>query len=136
MAHGGGPSEASIALSMMPVASVVTGASVAGASVAGTAALASAVPVALSVTGASLVVVAVEATASGVIYVLERASDGARASIRVSSRGVEAAALSVGDAVVSTVISAGVVISAMGEVIAYLPNRLGEALLHNERVSR
>jgi hypothetical protein len=34
-----------------------------------------------------------------------------------------------------SVISAGVLLSAGGEVIAFIPNELGRALLHHERVS-
>ena len=33
------------------------------------------------------------------------------------------------------IIGAGVVLSAAGEAIAFIPNALGRALLHNERVS-
>ena len=33
-----------------------------------------------------------------------------------------------------TVVSTGVVLSAAGEVLAYVPNALGRALLHNERL--
>ncbi|WP_353399263.1 hypothetical protein [Hydrogenophaga sp. 5NK40-0174] len=136
-AHGGpDASEASVALSALPVASVVTASAVGGASVGGAAVAISAVPAALAISGATLVVVAVEVTASGVVYVLERASDGARVSVQVASHGAGHVALSVGSAVETTVISAGVVLSAAGEVLAYVPNRLGEALLHNERLTR
>ena len=72
-------SEASAALSLLPVASVV--ASAGGASAAAGAVVA--LPAALSVGGAVLTVVAVEASATGTVYVLERASDGAQASVEV-----------------------------------------------------
>lgn len=124
-------SEASLAVSALPVASVV---GVAG-SVAGTAVALSAVPVALTVSGAVLVVKAVEVSAHGTVYVLERASDGARASVEISGRGAKAVSTGVGTAVVVGVISAGVVLSVAGEVIAFIPNQLGRALLHNERVT-
>ena len=120
-------------VSALPVASVV---GVAG-SVAGGAVAVSAVPVALTVSGAVLVVKAVEASAHGTVYVLERASDGARASVAVSGRGAKAVSAGVGTAVAVGVgvITAGVVLSVAGEVIAFIPNQLGRALLHNERVS-
>lgn len=124
-------SEASLAVSALPVASVV---GVAG-SVAGTAVALSAVPVALTVSWAVLVVKAVEVSAHGTVYVLERASDGARASVEISGRGAKAVSTGVGTAVVVGVISAGVVLSVAGEVIAFIPNQLGRALLHNERVT-
>ena len=117
-------SEASLAVSALPVASVM---GVAG-SVAGGA-------VALTVSGAVLVVKAVEVSATGTVYVLERASDGARASVAVAGRGAKAVSAGVGTAVAVGVISAGVVLSVAGEVIAFIPNQLGRALLHNERVT-
>ena len=124
-------SEASIALSALPVASVM---GVAG-SVAGAAVAVSAIPVALTVSGAMLVVKAVEVSAHGTLYVLESASDGARASVEISGRGAKAVSTGVGTAVIVGVISAGVVLSVAGEVIAFIPNQLGRALLHNERVT-
>jgi hypothetical protein len=124
-------SEASAALSLVPIASVVGGASVAGASATAVVA----VPAALSVGGSVLTVIAVEASVDGTVCLLERASDGARASIRIAGRVAEGAAIAVGTTVAVSVIGAGVVLSTAGEVIAFLPNALGRALLHNERLS-
>jgi hypothetical protein len=121
-------SEASVALSVLPVASVVVTASTAAAAV-------SVVPVALSVAGSVVVVKAVEITARGTVYVLERASDGARASVEVGARAASAVAVGVGTLVAVSVIGTGVLLSAAGEVIAFIPNELGRALLHNERVT-
>ncbi|WP_432728352.1 hypothetical protein [Variovorax sp. W6] len=129
--HAQAQSEASAALSLMPVASVVAGASAVGAS----ATTAVALPAALSVGGSVLTVVAVEASVDGTVYLLERASDGARASIRVSGRVAEGSAKAVGTSVLVTVIGSGVVLSAAGEVLAFVPNAIGRALLHNERLS-
>jgi len=123
-------SEASAALSMLPVASVVGAASVAGSAASAVVAL----PAALSVGGAVLTVVAVEASADGAVYLLERASDGARASVKVSGRVAQGASLVVGTTVLVSVIGSGVLLSAAGEVLAFLPNALGRALLHNERL--
>ena len=72
-------SEASAALSLMPVASVV----VASGAASATAGAVVALPVALSVGGAVLTVKAVQASATGTVIVLERASDGAQASIEL-----------------------------------------------------
>jgi hypothetical protein len=41
--------------------------------------------------------------------------------------------LMVGASLVVTLVSAGVLLSAAGEAIAFLPNALGKALLYNER---
>ena len=124
-------SEVSIELSMLPVASVVGVASVA---VAGVGAV-SAAPLVLSAAGAVFTIKAVEVSAQGTVYVLERASDGARVSVEVSGRGAGAASLAVGTGVTVSVIGAGLVLSAAGEAIAFIPNAIGRALLHNERLT-
>lgn len=123
-------SEASVGLSLMPVASVV--ASTGAASVAAGAVVA--LPAALSVGGAVLTVKAVEASATGTVYLLERASDGAQVSVEVSGRAASATAYGVGAVVACSVIGTGVILSAAGEVLAFVPNALGRALLHNERL--
>lgn len=116
------------ALSALPVASVVVGASTAAGAVV-------ALPAMLSTTGAVLVVKAVESTARGTLCVLERASDGAEASVEILARGTGAASLAVGSAVTVSVVGAGVLLSAAGQAIAFIPNALGNALLHNERLT-
>jgi hypothetical protein len=124
-------SEASVAISLLPVASVVGVASGAGAASTALVAL----PAALSVGGAILTVKAVTASADGTVYLLERASDGAQASVRVSGRAAGQASVAVGTVVTVSAIGAGVVLSAAGEVLAFVPNALGRALLYNERLS-
>jgi hypothetical protein len=69
------------------------------------------------------------------VCVLERASDGAVASVELVGRGVGAVSLAAGTVVGVTVIGSGVVLSAAGEAIAFVPNALGRALLHNERLT-
>ena len=123
-------SEASAALSMLPVASVVGTASVASAAAGAVVT----VPAALSVGGAVLTVRAVEASAVGTVYLLERASDGAQVSVEVVGRGVAGLAYAVGTVVTCSVIGTGVILSAAGEAIAFIPNAIGRALLHNERL--
>ena len=95
-----------------------------------------AVPLMLSVAGASLVIKAVEASAVGTVYVLERVSDGARASVEVVGKGAASTTTAVGTSVKVSVISAGVVLSAAGEVIAFIPNEIGRALMHNTRMTK
>lgn len=116
-------------LSALPLASVI----ISGAAASGTAL---AMPVALSTAGAVLVVKLVEVSARGTVYVLERASDGVRTSVEITSSAVSGTALSVGTLVTVSVIGSGVVLSAAGEAIAFLPNALGRALLHNERLTQ
>ena len=73
---------------------------------------------------------AVEASAVGTVYLLERASDGARVSVEVAGK----TAYAVGTVVTCSVIGTGVVLSAAGEAIAFIPNAIGRALLYNERL--
>jgi len=131
-AHGG--SEASVALSLMPIASVAVATGASGAAVSAAAGAVVAIPAALAVSGAVLVVKVVEVSAVGTLYVLERASDGAQASIQVMGQTVASTAHGVGTLVTCSVIGAGVVLSVAGEVLAFIPNELGNALLYNERL--
>jgi hypothetical protein len=91
-----------------------------------------AAPVAVLSAGAALTVVAVEASANGTVWVLERASDGARASVHLSGHALAG----VGTVLVSTALATGWILSAAGEAVAFIPNELGAALLYNERISR
>lgn len=127
-------SEASVGLSMLPVASVVGTASVAGAAASTVAGAAIAIPAALAVGGAVLTVKAVEASARGTVIVLERASDAATASIELGAALAGGIALSVGASVVTTVIASGVILSAAGELLCFIPNAIGRALLYNEKI--
>jgi hypothetical protein len=70
------------------------------------------------------------------VVVLERASDGARASIEIAGRGAAASVVGVGTAVTVSAIGTGVLLATASEVIAFVPNALGQALLYNERVTR
>lgn len=104
----------------------------------------SALPIAVSVAapavllsaGAAFTVVAVEATSVGTVWVLERATDGARASVTLSGAAVGGVSLVAGATVVAVASTAGWVLSAAGKAIAFIPNEIGRALLHNERVTR
>lgn len=116
-AHPTHASDAS-ALSMLPIAVSV------------------AAPVAILSAGATLTIVAVEATSAGTVWMLERASDGAHASITLGGQAAGALSVAAGTAVVVTAFSAGWVLSAAGEAIAFIPNEIGAALLYNERITR
>ena len=104
----------------------------------------SALPIAVSVAaplvllsaGAAFTVVAVDATSAGTVWVLERASDGARASVTLSIAAVGGVSLVAGAAVVAVASTAGWVLSAAGKAIAFIPNEIARALMHNERVTR
>lgn len=122
-------SEMSAALSVAPIALSVGAVSATGAAL-------SAVPAGLLSAGVTLTVVSVEIVGDATVWVLQRASDGARISLRTSGKLAEGVVVSTGATVVVSVIGAGAVLSAAGHVIAFIPNEIGKALLHNERVSR
>ncbi|MBP8310978.1 MAG: hypothetical protein KAY46_27120 [Burkholderiaceae bacterium] len=115
-----GPNDASLlsAMSMLPVAVSV------------------AAPVMVLTAGAKLSVKAVESTAQGSLLVLERVSDGAQASIELSGKVLDRASVKVGSAVEASAIGAGMILSAAGTVIAFVPNEIGRALLHHEPIVR
>ena len=93
-------------------------------------------PVMLLVGGAELTVVSIQASATGALWVLERASDGARATLQFSDHLAGASLVAVGGAVLVTALSTGWLISAAGHAIAFVPNQIGASLLYNERVTR
>jgi hypothetical protein len=95
-------------------------------------ALSVAVPVGLMASGAVLTVVAVEAASGATVWVLERASDGARFSLTLS----HGASVAAGGTLVVSAVAAGWVLSAAGEAVCFIPNELGRALLHDERITR
>lgn len=104
----------------------------------------SALPVAVSVAapaallsgGALLTVVAVEASVDGTVWLLERASDGARASVTLSAAAAGGVSLAAGTVVVVSAFGAGWLLSATGQALCFIPNQIGQALLYNERVTR
>ena len=85
---------------------------------------------------AALTVVAVEAGASGSVWVLQRASDGATLSLQVSGELAQGAVVAVGTTVAVTAVAAGWVLSAAGRVLCLVPNQAGRRLTHHERVTR
>jgi len=95
-----------------------------------------AAPAMLLVGGAALTVVSVQASATGTVWVLERASDGARATLEFSVRAAGASVAGVGTVVLVTALGTGWLISAAGQAIAFVPNQIGASLLYNERVTR
>lgn len=117
-AHGGDAASALSTLSALPVAVSVVAPSV------------------VLATGSVLTLVAVQAVAEGTVWVLRRASDGAQVLIHWGSTAVGMASVALGTAVTVTVVSAGWVLSAASEVLALVPNALGQALLHHEEVMR
>lgn len=121
-------SEASLVLSALPVASVV--AAVSG----GASEEVVAIPLFLSAAGASVVIEAVESSATGVTYVLKNVADGTSAVVKVSGQAAGALSVGVGTVVQTSATAAGVILSAAGKVLAFIPNEIGKSLMHNERL--
>lgn len=117
LAHGDGGSEASAVLSGLPIAVSVVAPSV------------------VLTAGASLVVVAVEVTAAGTVWVLKRVSDGVKVSVRFAGKVATGASVVVGTAVTVVVVGTGMLLSAAGQAIAFIPNEIGASLMHNERIT-
>lgn len=122
-------SELSLAVSAAPLVLSV-------GAVSATGVVLSALPLAILSAGVTLVVVSVEVVGGATIWVLERASDGVRISLKVAGKLAEGVVVSTGAAVTVSVIGAGTVLSAAGQVIAFIPSEIGKALLYNEQVSR
>lgn len=91
-----------------------------------------AAPVSIVVGGAMLTVSAVEVSAEGTVWVLERASDGARASVRLAGK----ASVATGTVLTVTAVATGWVLSTAGVAVAIVPSAVGRALMHDERISR
>lgn len=132
LALGLGTAQAQSELSAVSVAPVALSV----AAVSATGAALSVAPSAVLVAGATLAVVSVEVVGGVTVWVLERASDGVRISLRTAGQLAQGLAVSAGTVVTVSVIGTGVVLSAAGEVIAFIPNEIGKALLHNEQVTR
>ena len=95
-----------------------------------------AAPVVVLSAGAVLTVVAVQASVTGTVWVLERASDGARSSVQLSAQAAKGVSVVAGTALLVTAVSTGLVLSVASQVIAFVPNEIGAALLYNEKVTR
>ena len=98
-------------------------------------ALSVAAPVGLLSGGSALTVVAVEAASDGTVWVLERASDGSRASVRFAEAAATTASVALATTVVVAAVSTGWILSAGGRALCFIPNEAGRALLHHERVT-
>jgi hypothetical protein len=95
-----------------------------------------ALPVVLVAGVGAVVVTGVEASAEGTVWVVQNVADGVTGSIRFAGRAAGAVAVAVGTVIVVTVVATGMVLSAAGHVIAFVPNEIGRTLTYNQRVSQ
>lgn len=115
-----------------------------GSSEASTLSALSILPVAISVTSAglvlsgaaSLVVVGVEASAEGVVWIVERVSDGVRGTVRFARNAVGGLSVAAGATISVVAMGTGWLLCNAGKALAFIPNEVGSALLYSERISR
>jgi hypothetical protein len=94
-----------------------------------------ALPVVLVAGAGSIVVTGVEASAQGTVWVVENVADGVKGSICFAGRVIGASAVAVGTVIVVTTVATGMVLSAAGHVVAFIPNEVGRTLSYNQRVT-
>lgn len=83
----------------------------------------------------TVVVESVQVAGNASIVVLRGVSNAAGATLRLSGDAIAGASLVAGGSVALVAVSTGYVLVAAGEVLAFVPNEIGRALLHHTRVS-
>lgn len=90
---------------------------------------------AVAITGSSFVVAGIaQLSADTTEIILESAGKAAKISVQVASSVVRGLGVSTGAAVQAVAASTGTALVISGKVLAFIPNTLGQALLHHERV--
>jgi hypothetical protein len=74
-------------------------------------------------------------TAEGVMLTLEKTGDGSRYMVKVSEAMLKDAGLAVGTSVKTVAESTGYALIASGKLLAFIPNEIGMALLHQSRIT-
>ncbi len=90
----------------------------------------------LTTVGASgmLVVTSVEVLAQGSVVVLKGVSDGVSVTVQLSGQAIQGLGLASGAIVQASAVATGHILISAGKVIAFIPNELGKALIHHEKV--
>ena len=83
--------------------------------------------------GGRLSVTGVKTLGDVSVITLRGLAGGAEASVQVSSRLIEGSAISVGTALQATVSATGVLLVAAGKALMFVPNEMGQSLLHHSR---
>ncbi|HSC80603.1 MAG TPA: hypothetical protein VLC08_09625 [Chitinolyticbacter sp.] len=76
-----------------------------------------------------------EAGADAVTLLLESAQASGKASVTVARSALEQSGLAIGKSVQAVSASGGTLLVASGKVLAFIPNTLGQALLHEARLA-
>lgn len=92
----------------------------------------------MSVLAASgeLIVTGVEQSARGVSVVVRDAGNASGQSVTLLVDGAAASAVAVGNTVQASATGVGYVLVASGKAIAFIPNEIGQSLIHQSRYSR
>ncbi|MBA4708273.1 hypothetical protein [Aquitalea aquatica] len=89
----------------------------------------------LAVTGSGYVIVGlVEGSGDVIKLTLESVQGGAKLLVELSRSTVKASGAAIGSAVQVTATASGTLLVVSGKVLAFIPNKLGEALLEHSRV--
>lgn len=89
------------------------------------------------VVGASFVVIGVVAGVGEVVSVVVQSSvDGSKAVIKASSATAREVGVSVGSGIKVVATSTGYALLASGKLLAFVPNAVGSALLHQSKLSK
>jgi len=89
----------------------------------------------LSASG-ELIVVGVEQSANGVSVVMKNIAHASGEVVTVLIDGASAASLATGHLLQASASGVGHVLVASGKVIAFIPNEIGQSLIHQSRYSR
>lgn len=86
-----------------------------------------------------IVVDAVEVSADTTTLVLKRLANGASqastVTLKLSGKALEKTALVVGAGIEISVVSTGYILISAGKALAFIPNQVGQTLLHHEKVN-
>ena len=77
---------------------------------------------------------AVEQVGDGVVLILKGVSTGTTASVRVAASALGGASVAVGTSVKVVGEASGHAIYALGRLIAFVPNEVGQSLIHHSRI--
>jgi hypothetical protein len=83
-----------------------------------------------------LIVVGVEQSAHGISVALKSSADVSGEVLTVLVDGVAAASVAVGHGVQASATGVGHALVASGKMIAFIPNEIGQSLIHHSRYSR
>lgn len=87
------------------------------------------------ITGGAYVVSGITQSVAGVVEILlSSVSTGVKLSVKISGKTVDAIGMSVGTTVTVLSETTGTLLVASGNVVAFIPNALGEALLSQKRL--